>query len=45
MEDNKDRDMMKTPDAEVLENGKDPVKAQPEAVDQPEKEADRKSVV
>lgn len=39
MEDNKDRDMLKTPESEALENVKDPVKAQPEPVDQPEEAA------
>ena len=39
MEDNKDRDMKQTPDTEALENGKDPIQAQPEARVQPEGEA------
>ncbi len=39
MEDNKDRDMLKTPESEALESVKDPVKAQPEPVDQPEEAA------
>ena len=39
MEDNKDRDMLKTPESEALENVKGPVKAQPEPVDQPEEAA------
>ena len=39
MEDNKDRDMKQTPEPEALENGKDPIQAQPEARAQSEGEA------